>query len=68
MGLGRKPLQRACQISDQKGVDIFVEGNMFAVGFYRKSGFEVVKEIVLPGEEEYGEAMLVYSSRREEVQ
>jgi ribosomal protein S18 acetylase RimI-like enzyme len=61
-GLGRKLLQRACEISDQKGVDIFVEGNMFAVEFYRKFGFEVVKEIVLPGEEEYREAMLVRSA------
>jgi ribosomal protein S18 acetylase RimI-like enzyme len=63
MGLGKKLLQRACEISDQKSVDIFVEGNMFAVKFYRKFGFEVVREIVLPGEEEYGEAMLVRSAR-----
>lgn len=62
MGLGRKLLQRACEISDEVGVDIFVEGNMFAVEFYRKFGFEVVKEIVLPGEEMYGEAMLVRSA------
>ena len=62
-GLGRKLLQRACEISDQKGVDIFVEGNIFAVEFYRKFGFEVIKEIVLPGEEQYGEAMLVRSAR-----
>jgi ribosomal protein S18 acetylase RimI-like enzyme len=67
MGLGRKLLQRACEGSDQKGVDIFVEGNMFAVEFYRKFGFEVVKEIVLPGEEEYGEAMLVRCSRGKET-
>jgi ribosomal protein S18 acetylase RimI-like enzyme len=62
-GLGRKLLQRACEISDGKGVDIFVEANAFAVAFYRKFGFEVIKEIVLPGEEAYGEAMLVRSSR-----
>ena len=62
MGLGKKLLQRACEISDEAGVDIFVEGNMFAVAFYRKFGFEKVKEIVLPGEEAYGEAMLVYSA------
>jgi ribosomal protein S18 acetylase RimI-like enzyme len=62
MGLGRKLLQRACEISDEAGVDIFVEGNMFAVEFYRKFGFEKVKEIVLPGEEAYGEAMLVRSA------
>jgi ribosomal protein S18 acetylase RimI-like enzyme len=35
---------------------------MFAVEFYRKFGFEKVKEIVLPGEETYGEAMLVRSA------
>jgi ribosomal protein S18 acetylase RimI-like enzyme len=64
MGLGKELLQRACEISDQKGADIFVKGNMFAVEFYRKFGFEVVKEIVLPGEDEYGEAMLVRSALR----
>jgi ribosomal protein S18 acetylase RimI-like enzyme len=67
MGLGRKLLQRACEISDQQGTDIFVEGNMFAVEFYRKFGFEVEREIVLLGEERYGEAMLVRSSRGKEV-
>jgi len=62
MGLGKKLLQSACDVSDEQGVDIFVEGNVFAVDFYRKFGFEVRREIVLPGEEGYGEAMLVYSS------
>jgi ribosomal protein S18 acetylase RimI-like enzyme len=60
-GLGRKLLQRACEISDEEDVDIFVEANAFAVAFYRKFGFEVKREIVLPGEEAYGEAMLVRS-------
>jgi ribosomal protein S18 acetylase RimI-like enzyme len=63
MGLGKKLLQRACEISDQKGVDVFVEANAFAVRFYQKFGFEVKKEIVLPGEDGYGEAMLVRSAR-----
>jgi hypothetical protein len=41
----------------RRGVDVFVEGDMFAVAFYHKFGLEKVREDVLPGEEEeeYGE-------------
>ncbi|KAF2170344.1 hypothetical protein M409DRAFT_64118 [Zasmidium cellare ATCC 36951] len=58
-GVGRRLLERACEIADAKGYPVFVEGNHFAVGWYQKCGFEERGRKVMPGKEAYKQHVLV---------
>ncbi|KAK0112628.1 hypothetical protein ONS95_014369 [Cadophora gregata] len=50
-GLGSALLGRACGIADAdgEGLDVFVQANEFAEGFYRRFGFESVGRRGMPG-------------------
>ena len=63
-GLGKKLLQKACDLAEDEGIDVFVQANTNASPFYEKRGFECVKTVILPGPEKYGEAFLLYKARR----
>lgn len=58
-GLGRRLLQRACEIADEKGFPMFVEGNQYAVGWYKKCGFEEKGSELMSGKQEYRQHVLV---------
>lgn len=66
-GAGVALLRRCCQIADEKGVEVFVESNAAAEGFYRKYGFEAREVIVLPGGMDYREVMMVRPARESNV-
>lgn len=58
-GIGKRILERACEIADEKGYPVFVEGNHYAVGFYQKCGFEEKGHKVMTGKEAYTQHVLV---------
>ena len=58
-GVGTKLLRRACEIADGEGVDVFVQANGSAKGFYERLGFECEGSVVMPGDEGYAEFMMV---------
>ncbi|KAK3700766.1 3'-5'-exoribonuclease [Vermiconidia calcicola] len=51
-GIGTKILERACEIADTDGIDMFVEANKSATSFYKKVRFETEKELTMPGPEQ----------------
>lgn len=53
-GVGRRLMEKACEIADEKGVSIVVEANHMAEQFYRKFGFGFVngqESLKVDGEE-----------------
>ncbi|KAK4495155.1 hypothetical protein PRZ48_013482 [Zasmidium cellare] len=58
-GVGKRLLDRACEIADEKGYSVFVEGNQFAVGWYQKCGFEEKGSKLMDGKEAYRQHILV---------
>lgn len=61
-GLGKKLLQKACEIADHNQLDVFVQANVYAKAFYEKRGFHCVDKVILRGPEKYGEAFLIYKA------
>ena len=59
-GVGSALLRRACEIAC--GVDVFVQANANAKGFYERMGFKVEGKAVMP-EDGYEEYMLVRPSQ-----
>ena len=62
-GIGKMLLQRACEIADNDGHDMFVEANMGAAAFYIKFGFQLLEQVTIPGETPYVEGLLVRASK-----
>lgn len=58
-GVGKRLLERACEIADEKGFPLFVEGNQYAVGWYKKCGFEEKGSELMSGKQEYRQHVLV---------
>lgn len=53
-GIGRKLLEKACEIADDKGVAIYVEANHHALKFYEKFGFvEAGERVKMEGMDYY---------------
>ncbi|KAJ6438861.1 NAD(P)-binding protein [Purpureocillium lavendulum] len=48
-GFGTRLLARACGIADDQGLDVFVQANEFAEGFYRRFGFRSEQKLQMPG-------------------
>lgn len=61
-GLGMELVRDACRVADAEGLDVWVSANLKAKAFYEKCGFVCDKVLVLPGEDQYGQAKLVYRS------
>lgn len=61
-GVGTKLLARACEIADGDKVDMFVQANASATGFYARLGFTPEGEAMMPGGE-YKEYMMVRQFR-----
>lgn len=62
-GVGSKLLQKACDIADAAGLEIFVQANGSAKGFYQKFGFRLEAEKIMPGDIEYAEYMMIRQSK-----
>ncbi|KAK3681171.1 3'-5'-exoribonuclease [Vermiconidia calcicola] len=62
--IGTRLLERACEIADDEGIDIFVEANKSATSFYMKVGFDSERELTMPGPEQYVECLMVRKRRR----
>lgn len=62
-GVGRALLQWGCDRADEESVEVFVETNPDALGFYQKVGFEVREEADMPGGYGYRESILVRQPR-----
>lgn len=59
-GAGTTLLERCCEIADREGLEVSVEANGSAKGFYERFGFGLRAEVVLvPGEFDYRECMMV---------
>nr|POF04457.1 hypothetical protein CFP56_55938 [Quercus suber] len=63
-GVGRRLLERACELADEAGLKSFVLANSYAHSFYERQGFEVDEVVVLPGEQGYKEYLLVRMPRK----
>ena len=62
IGLGMKLVQKACEISDGEGVDIFAQANTGARRFYEKCGFACLDEVKLQGSITYSFAIVSYGA------
>lgn len=58
-GLGKRILERACEIADEKGYPVFVEGNQYALGFYQRCGFEEKGSSLMGSKEAYRQHVLI---------
>ena len=63
--VGTKLLARACEIADRDGYDVFVQSNASAKAFYARLGFNAEGEVMMPGEHQYREYMLVRRKSKE---
>lgn len=63
-GVGSALLAKACEIADAGSYDVFVQANAGAKSFYEKFGFRVEDEVVMPGEGEYVECMMVRRTKQ----
>jgi len=61
--IGQMLLDRACELGDAAGLDMFVQANGNAAPFYCKQGFQIEDEVVMP-DGKYVECMLVRRMKR----
>lgn len=63
-GYGKMLLREACRIADAERMNILVTANVGVRALYEKVGFVCEQEIVLDGEDGYGQVRMVYRSRK----
>jgi ribosomal protein S18 acetylase RimI-like enzyme len=44
-GIASRLLQKLCELADQAGQDVYLEGTTAALRLYKKAGFEVLEEV-----------------------
>lgn len=58
-GVGTALLARACEMADERGVEVYVLANSTATSFYERHRFEERERVVIPGDVAYSECKLV---------